>query len=64
MKPLNFFRNRKLWVVLNGQCSSWANVSVGIPQGSILNPIFFLIKSVLRIFFAPTVKQLRMWEDL
>ena len=30
-------------VVLNGQHSSWTNVQAGIPHGSILGPLFFLI---------------------
>ena len=31
-----FSVNRKQSVILNGQVSSWANVKVGLPQGSIL----------------------------
>ena len=38
-----FLRNRKQSAVLKGQCSSWADFSVGFPQGSILGPLLFLI---------------------
>ena len=36
-----FLRNRKQRVTLNGQSSSGTNVTVGVPQGSILDPLLF-----------------------
>ena len=39
----NFLSNRYQRVVLNGQSSSWVKVSAGVPQGSILGSLFFLI---------------------
>ena len=39
----DFLRNRKQRVLLNGQVSDWSDVRAGVPQGSTLGPLLFLI---------------------
>ena len=38
-----FLRNRKERVLLNGKVSYWSDVRAGVPKGSILDPLLFLI---------------------
>ena len=39
----SFLTDRFQRVVLNGQCSTWKEVLAGVPQGSLLGPLFFLV---------------------
>ena len=40
---MSYFSNRLQFVEYNGHVSSRTNISCGVPQGSILGPLFFLL---------------------
>jgi len=39
----DFLKNREQRVVIDGQFSEWAPIAAGVPQGSILGPLLFLV---------------------
>ena len=38
-----YFQNRQQRVVIDGFCSEFTNVQAGVPQGSVLGPLLFLL---------------------
>ena len=38
----SYLLDRKQRVVINGCCSDWRDVCAGVPQGSIMGPLFFI----------------------
>ena len=39
----DYLNDRKQKVALPGACSSWTSVKAGVPQGSIFDPLLFLV---------------------
>ena len=58
----SYFSNRLQFVGLNGHVSSHFNISCGVPQGSILGPLFFLLY-INDIVNASMAQQLILFAD-
>ena len=58
---ISFLSDRIQRVVLNDQNSTWKEVLAGVPQGSILGPLFFLFSLMIyQMVFNPMLKYLLM----
>ena len=69
----SYLDKRKQSVLLNGRESHWAIVESGVPQGSVLGPLLFLIyindlekgiKSKINLFADPTLTASELNYDL
>ena len=57
----NYLTNRQQGVLLNERTSKWTNILAGVPQGSVLGPLFFqFIKTIYLMVSSQYAKYLQM----
>ena len=58
----DYLSNRSQSVLINGQCSAWLSILAGVPQGSVLGPLLFLI-FINDITYCVRHCQIRLFAD-
>ena len=57
----NYLSNRTQRVVINNVSSDWSNVKAGVPQGSILGPLFFI--KFINVIITNMQSQIKLFSD-
>ena len=61
--PRRFLTGRSQRVVINGSTSSWSPVVSGVPQGTVLGPILFLMFTGIKDLPTNTTSDIKLFAD-